>query len=135
MEGQDETHLFECRPDRLPGRIVESWGHPGHLEIGLTESSLLGQPIHFIAGPSRVLWWQDRYPEEAVRRRGAELDQPVIVGLDAGNAQGWIGGRHGGHRPEHDLRLYSHPGPCPRGAVPPVPVGARSRPRRPYRTH
>src|SRR5437867_1126229 len=68
VEGQNEARLFERGPDRFPGRIVKTRCHPGHLQVGLTEPALLRQPIHFIAGSSRVLWRQDGYTEEAIGR-------------------------------------------------------------------
>ena len=104
VPGQDDAALFERRPQRLPGRVVELRVDVGDHQIDLPHPASGDQAPQFRQRAGRG-FRQHRHADQPVRRGAAEFEQPVIVDAVASLAQGRVVGRDLEDRAEDDLGL------------------------------
>ena len=104
VPGQHDAALLQRLPQRFPARIIELRLDLRDHQIDLAHTALGDQPLQF--GERRLRSFrQHRHADQAVRRRLAEVEEPVVVDLVASDAQHRIVGRDLKDRAEDDLRL------------------------------
>ena len=104
VPGQHDAGLFQRRPQRFPARIIELRIDLRDHQIDLAHTALGDEPLQF--GERRLRSFrQHRHADQPVRRRRAEVEEPVVVDSVASLTQHRILGRDLEDRAEDDLRF------------------------------